>query len=250
MNTITPFTADDLDEICALEQACFSSPWSREILAAIIDSPHHHCFKLVCDANIAAYSVLEIEAAGKELPQWASIQNLAVASEFRRCGYGEILLAHMIELAQSLNVATIFLEVRTGNVAARALYEKHGFSAIGVRKDYYRFPTEDAIIMARSTKQGARSVSMVILAFETSCDETSVAVVEMSQEKRTVLANLVASQVTTHAQYGGVVPEIASRAHVEVISQLTYAALAKAKITIKDIDVVAVASHTGLIGAL
>lgn len=88
---------------------------------------------------------------------------------------------------------------------------------------------------------------MKILAFESTCDETAVAVVENG---RHVLSDVIASQADMHALYGGVVPEIASRRHVEVISQLTEQALAQAGCTRGDIDAVAVAYAPGLIGAV
>ena len=148
MHTFSPLVHEDLDIICALEQACFTSPWSREIIAAVLDSPYHRTFKLIFDGVIAAYAVIEIEAAPDGCtPEWSNIQSLAVAPEFRRRGYGEILLTHIIKLSQNLGLATIFLEVRTSNTAARSLYEKHDFIAVGVRKDYYRHPTEDAVVM-------------------------------------------------------------------------------------------------------
>ena len=90
-----------------------------------------------------------------------------------------------------------------------------------------------------------------ILGFESSCDETAVAVVEQDDKGELhILSNIVASQVETHRLYGGVVPEIASRAHTEAISSLTYQALEKAGLTPSDITAVAVTSHPGLIGAL
>ena len=91
---------------------------------------------------------------------------------------------------------------------------------------------------------------MYILAFESSCDETSASIVEMSEETRTIKSNIVASQVATHALYGGVVPEIASRAHIEAISAITYEALEKAGLTLADISAVAVTNEPGLIGAV
>lgn len=91
---------------------------------------------------------------------------------------------------------------------------------------------------------------MNILAFESSCDETACAVVEMDESTRNIKSNIVASQVDIHALYGGVVPEIASRAHVEAISKITYEALDTAGLTIKDIDAIAVTNGPGLIGAL
>lgn len=91
---------------------------------------------------------------------------------------------------------------------------------------------------------------MKILAFESSCDETSVAVVERAEDRFIIKSNMIASQIETHRLYGGVVPEIASRAHIEAISSLTYDALREAGVTMDDIDAVAVTSNPGLIGAL
>ena len=88
---------------------------------------------------------------------------------------------------------------------------------------------------------------MLILAFESSCDETAVALVE---DGRKIISNRVFSQADLHAVYGGVVPEIASRCHVEAISILTEKCLNDAGIDKKDIDAVAVTYAPGLIGAL
>ena len=88
---------------------------------------------------------------------------------------------------------------------------------------------------------------MKILAFESSCDETAVAVVE---DGRRVLSDAIASQADMHALYGGVVPEIASRKHVEAVAALTDKALADAGVTKRDIDAVAVTYAPGLIGAV
>ena len=88
---------------------------------------------------------------------------------------------------------------------------------------------------------------MKILAFESSCDETAVAVVE---DGRTVLSDAIASQADLHALYGGVVPEIASRKHVEAIAALTDQALRQAGCEKSDIDAVAVTYAPGLIGAV
>lgn len=91
---------------------------------------------------------------------------------------------------------------------------------------------------------------MYILGIESSCDETSAAVVEMEEGRCRILSNIVASQIDVHRLYGGVVPEIASRAHIEAISRITYEALEKAGLKINDIGVVAVTAYPGLIGAL
>lgn len=92
--------------------------------------------------------------------------------------------------------------------------------------------------------------SMIILGIESSCDETSAAVVRMEDGRREILSNVVASQIETHRLYGGVVPEIASRAHIEAISGVVSEALEGAGVTMESIECVAVTSHPGLIGAL
>lgn len=93
---------------------------------------------------------------------------------------------------------------------------------------------------------------MLILGIETSCDETSAAVVGDTGEggRLVALSNIVASQIETHRLYGGVVPEIAGRAHIEAISNVVERALAEANVEISDLDGVAVTTHPGLIGAL
>ncbi len=91
---------------------------------------------------------------------------------------------------------------------------------------------------------------MKILGIESSCDETAAAVLECENGKFTVLSDKVASQIEMHARYGGVVPEIASRAHCEIISKITYDALSEAGVKIADIDAIAVTAYPGLIGAL
>ena len=92
---------------------------------------------------------------------------------------------------------------------------------------------------------------MLILGIESSCDETAAAVAEFGADgSRRLLSDSVASQIAIHRLYGGVVPEIASRAHSEAICSVTEKALADAGVTMADIDAVGVTNHPGLIGAL
>ena len=88
---------------------------------------------------------------------------------------------------------------------------------------------------------------VVILAIESSCDETAAAVVKNGRE---VLSNVIYSQIELHTLYGGVVPEIASRKHIEKINQVIEEALRQADKTLKDIDAIAVTYGPGLVGAL
>ena len=88
---------------------------------------------------------------------------------------------------------------------------------------------------------------LLVLGIESSCDETSCAIVKNGRE---VLSNVINSQIKIHEKFGGVVPEIASRSHVEVISRVVKEALEEAKITFDDVDVVACTYGPGLVGAL
>ena len=87
----------------------------------------------------------------------------------------------------------------------------------------------------------------LVLGIESSCDETSVAVVKNGRE---VLSNVIDTQIKIHEQFGGVVPEIASRNHIEAISRVTKLALEQANVKLEDIDVIAPTYGPGLVGAL
>ena len=91
---------------------------------------------------------------------------------------------------------------------------------------------------------------MYIFAIESSCDETAAAVIKADDNNISVLSNIVSSQISIHALYGGVVPEIASRMHVEAINGVVTEALKKAECTMDDIEAIAVTYAPGLIGAL
>lgn len=96
-------------------------------------------------------------------------------------------------------------------------------------------------------QQTAEKKDIYILAIESSCDETAAAVVKNG---RTVLSNVISSQIALHTLYGGVVPEIASRKHIEKINQVIEAALKEAQMELKEIDAIAVTYGPGLVGAL
>lgn len=89
--------------------------------------------------------------------------------------------------------------------------------------------------------------SKLILAIESSCDETSAAVIK---DGRYVLSNIISSQIDTHKQYGGVVPEVASRMHIEVINKVVLDALEEANVKLGEIDAIGVTYGPGLVGAL
>ena len=101
--------------------------------------------------------------------------------------------------------------------------------------------------MRRKDMTDTKEKDVLILAIESSCDETAAAVVKNGRE---VLSNVIYSQIDLHTLYGGVVPEIASRKHIEKINQVVRNALADASCTLDDITAVAVTYGPGLVGAL
>ena len=96
-------------------------------------------------------------------------------------------------------------------------------------------------------KEMKKMKDVLTLGIESSCDETSVSIVKNGRE---VLSNVINSQIDIHTIYGGVVPEIASRCHTEVINQITKQALKEANCTMNDIDVISCTYGPGLVGAL
>jgi N6-L-threonylcarbamoyladenine synthase len=100
---------------------------------------------------------------------------------------------------------------------------------------------------ANEMKKNHTEEDVYILAIESSCDETAAAVVKNGRE---VLSNIISSQIALHTIYGGVVPEIASRKHIEKINQVVEAALSEAGMTLEEMDAVGVTYGPGLVGAL
>ena len=148
--TITRMTEHDLLEVVEIEETTGLSRWgwaayyaelqgaNRDLMliARIVPGPtiEHH--------RIAGYIVAR-ESAGE-----LHINNVAVMDQYRRRRIGSALLGRIVETAKRIGVQVAFLEVRSGNHAAQALYEKHGFKAIARRPDYYSDPREDAVVMS------------------------------------------------------------------------------------------------------
>ncbi len=106
---------------------------------------------------------------------------------------------------------------------------------------------EDEMEKGEGHPEGVTPGDVLVLAIETSCDETAASVVKNGRE---VLSNVIFTQIALHTGYGGVVPEIASRKHIEKINQVIEEALAQAGVTLKDITAIAVTYGPGLVGAL
>ena len=126
----------------AIEQEVFADPWSTQDFRDCVSSDAHF---LVVEAGgtreIAGY-VVALDAADE-----GEILNLAVAPKGRRHGLGRALVQNILEALTARGVRQVYLEVRESNAPARALYAAHGFKEVGRRKQYYRRPAEDAIVL-------------------------------------------------------------------------------------------------------
>lgn len=212
------------------------------------------------------------------------VQVLKVATDpaYRRRGIAQELLAHIARDARDLGATEMTLEVRLSNTGAHAFYERLGLKCIGARPRYYS-DREDAVIytgplplaehdvagMELRLNDAVKSVDTnasaqsdqyldvqgkLILAIETSCDETAAALID---EAGTIVADVVASQIDFHSRFGGVVPEIASRKHIEAIGGVAQECLEQARIRTgkadlawRDLAAVSVTYAPGLVGAL
>lgn len=236
--TLRRATASDLDAIDALEQATFpSDAWSRDTLAAELQNAHAHYLVAVdeADAVLGYAGLLAPRGSGQ-----GDVQTIAVEEAARRQGIGAALLDALLAEARARRATEVFLEVRADNPGAEALYATRGFTRIALRPSYYQPDGVDAVVMK------AELPRPLVLGIETSCDETGVGIVRGTE----LLANVVASSMDEHARYGGVVPEIAARAHLEAMTPTIEEALRVAGVELRDLDAVAVTSGPGLAGAL
>jgi ribosomal-protein-alanine N-acetyltransferase len=146
---LRPAREADIDAVQAIEQASFGDPWNRSAFVELLDDPR--VAFLIADAGgavrgyVVAWFVLDEGEIG----------NLAVASEARRQGLGARLLDGAIAAVRRSDVDTLYLEVRDSNAAARALYASRGFVEVGRRRDYYRRPKEDALVLRLDLAAGA-----------------------------------------------------------------------------------------------
>ncbi len=264
---------EDIRRILPIERACFPTPWSRRMFEDEFGHGEDR-YWVVADSPWGLLGYGGVMIAGDE----GHVLNLAVRHDARGRGLGTALLSDLVVAARERGVRRLTLEVRPSNERAIRLYEAAGFAGVGHRPGYYVDSGEDALIMwtgdmaaadavARASELRERSGTALdslrlpdsaregaavdrgdlILAIETSCDETAASVVRNGLE---VLSSVVASQIDFHRRFGGVVPEIASRKHVEAIVGVVDEALEEAGVTLEDLTALAVTQGPGLVGAL
>ena len=279
-----PLDAAHAAAVSALEaQVMGSDAWNEHLVADELPRPDRVWWAAYDGEQLLGY------AGGWVVDGQVQILKVGVDPSQRRRGIARELLARVAADARNLGAATCSLEVRAGNVGAQAFYEALGFHTLGTRPRYYS-DGEDALIMEgplplaphdvagmQLQVDAARAEAAVrvgdlrgdvageeparpavarplILAIESSCDETAAAIVD---GEGNLVADIVASQVDFHARFGGVVPEVASRKHIEAICgvcdeclDVAAAHLGLEHLTWSDLDAVAVTYAPGLMGAL
>ena len=153
----------------------------------------------------------------------AEILTIGVVPHARRQGLATDLLHALLEVARQRGARECFLEVREDNDAARAFYSREGFERLRVRRGYYANGRVHGIEMRLDL---GGSPLTIVMGIETSCDETGVGFVQDG----VLLGDALASSMDEHARFGGVVPEIAARAHVQAMIPTVHEALANANL--------------------
>lgn len=279
---LRPMSVNDLKAVAELEAEIFApshhTPWSERVFSDDLAESGHIWWVAHDEGELIGYAGAVMVAGD------AQISNVAVAEGRRREGIAGRLLARVTYDGQMLGATVSSLEVDVDNAAARSLYERLGYREIGRRPNYYGAGHDALIMEARlplvtpsrhdtpdphasvrpwpisaaprtdAARDGIASAGPLILAIESSCDETAMAVIDGAGR---IVANVVATQIDFHARFGGVVPEIASRKHTEAVVGVYEETMAQAgahfgvdTLVPTDLAAVGVTQGPGLVGAL
>ncbi len=139
--TIVNMTADYVEQIAVLEKLCFSDPWSVNSIAHELTNPLSLWLVALVDNQVAGY------IGSQSVMGESDMMNVAVHPDFRRQGIAEALVQGLMVALKEKGNDSLALEVRASNEPAKRLYEKLGFQQVGCRKNYYRNPREDGLIL-------------------------------------------------------------------------------------------------------
>ena len=141
--TIVPMTADHVAQVAALEALCFPDPWSEKSVASELENPLALWLVALENDIVVGY------VGSQTVPDETDMMNIAVHPNHRRQGIAEALVARLVERLQEMGSHSLTLEVRASNTPAQRLYQKLGFRQVGCRKNYYRNPREDGLILRK-----------------------------------------------------------------------------------------------------
>ncbi len=140
---IRKMISQDAPGIAALEKLCFSDPWNEASIASELTNKLSAWFVAVDDGKVVGY------VGSQTVLDSTDMMNIAVAPDRRKQGIAQALISALESELKSRGSRMLFLEVRRSNQAAISLYSKLGFFEVGVRKNYYRNPKEDALILRK-----------------------------------------------------------------------------------------------------
>lgn len=278
---LRPMSINDLEQVAVLERSAYvggvHTPWTRAQFEEELALPGRTWWVAHDRGSVVGF------AGGVHAGDVLEVLDVAVDTSRRREGIARRLLQRIAYDGHVWGAQAITLEVAQDNVPACGLYESLGFAQEGLRRNYYG-PGNHALVMTaalplavadavapepqvsvrpwpaqtpvRSEEEAQRLASHapLILAIESSCDETAMAIIDGAGQ---IVANVVATQIDFHARFGGVVPEIASRKHTEAIVGVYEETMARAgaflgmdTLVPADLAAVGVTAGPGLVGAL
>ena len=140
---ITLMESAHVSQVAQLEKLCFSAPWSENSISSELTNPLS-CWLVALDGDrVAGY------VGSQTVLDESDMMNIAVDPQYRRQGIAQALVEELVKCLARKGSRCLTLEVRTSNAGAIALYEKLGFVQVGLRKNYYRNPREDAMILRK-----------------------------------------------------------------------------------------------------
>ena len=141
---IVPMEEKHIAALVELENICFSQPWTYQQLAEELDNHTAHFIVAEIGDNVVGYMGIFVVCES------SYVSNIAVFPEYRRHGIGRKLLCEAVRMAVQMGAESLSLEVRPSNTPAVELYSSLGFEEVGLRKNFYRNPVEDGLIMTKT----------------------------------------------------------------------------------------------------
>ena len=143
MIEIVEMNANHVPQVAELEKMCFHDPWSEASVASELGNPLSLWLVAVDGEKVIGY------VGSQTVIDMTDMMNIAVHPDFRRRGIAKMLVERLVDALKSRQSRCLMLEVRTSNTGAQLLYEILGFVQVGIRKNYYRNPKEDALILRK-----------------------------------------------------------------------------------------------------
>lgn len=141
--TITNMKPEHVPQVARLEQQCFADPWSERSVGSELENPLSLWLVALEGEQVVGY------VGSQTVLEETDMMNIAVSADFRRKGIARALIEALVEKLREKGSRCLTLEVRISNIPALRLYEYMGFSQVGLRKNYYRNPKEDACILRK-----------------------------------------------------------------------------------------------------